>query len=66
MNSLQEYREQMPANLKLVVDNSRTEKIVASIRPLDGTVAPSDQFRKVMKLRLLDLKTGGSGPAQAA
>ncbi|HEY7268718.1 MAG TPA: hypothetical protein VH951_02710 [Dehalococcoidia bacterium] len=56
----------MPANLKLVVDNSRTEKIVASIRPLDGTVAPSDQFRKVMKLRLLDLKTGGSGPAQAA
>lgn len=58
----------MVANLKLVVDNSPadTERILASIRPLDREVAPSDQFRKRMKLRLLDLSQGNAGPAQAA
>ena len=58
----------MTANLRLVVDNTSgdTEKILASIRPLDREVAPSDQFRERTKLRLLDLSAGSAGPAQAA
>jgi hypothetical protein len=57
----------MTANLRLVVDNtSDTKKLLESIRPLDREVAPSEQFRKRMKLRLLDLTGGNSGPAQAA
>jgi hypothetical protein len=56
----------MSANLRLVVDNGSVERIVASIRPLDREIAPSEQFRKVMKLRLLDLPAGQTGPAQAA
>ncbi len=56
----------MTANLRLVVNNApATEKIVASIRPLDEDVAPSDQFRNQMKLRLLDLSRPAV-PARAA
>jgi hypothetical protein len=56
----------MTANLRLVVNNApATEKIVASIRPLDEDVAPSDQFRSQMKLRLLDLSRPAA-PARAA
>jgi hypothetical protein len=57
----------MTAKLRLVVDNSGgNQKIRESIRPLDREVAPSAQFVRQMKLRLLDLKQSTAGPAQAA
>ncbi len=49
--------ENMAAKLTLVVSNPdvNEEKIIASIRPLDRDVAPSDGFREEMKLLLLQL-----------
>jgi hypothetical protein len=47
----------MRAKLKLVVSNDDVnDKIIASIRPLDREVAPSERFREGMKLRLLKLE----------
>jgi hypothetical protein len=59
--------------LKLVVSNPDPErdpdpshKIVACIRPLDRDVAPSEEFRTEMKLRLLKLDRIVVGPRIAA
>lgn len=58
----------MREKLKLVVSNPtiKEEEIIASIRPLQPEVAPSDGFREGMKIRLLKLSKARSGGAQAA
>jgi hypothetical protein len=47
----------MRGQLRLVVSNTTpTDRIIASIRPLGGKVAPSPGFRRQTRLRLLQLQ----------